>query len=486
MYRQGVPRNEVLRVWPRTRSAALLLAALLVTLADIAPATAAKSAVRPAGGVRQAAALPDSTLARVTIGPGAGEHRDLTRQQMIVAATRAGRRLDSLTPKDRREFLDILVDQAVLVARVEREPRHWERRDSSDYQQLRDRLVLRAALDSAMTVASAERAARGDTALAPQALGVLLRDQEVVKLAPRWNEAGLKEALAIFDTLPRPDSRMSILEQMRVAGVNPTVPDADAGVELVRTPLGSYTLGELMRDFARLNPMYRPRVGTVENVKELIGNALFEHALRKAAEDQGLEHLPRIAAALAERAEYLDVSRFVAREVYARIAMDSLSLRRYFEAHRSAFDTDERARVVSVTSPDRDAAAAMARRLAIPFEAESLAAQSERAGTPYATVLSRNSDSTLFARLVRGGVGFVAGPDSTTQGWRTMRVMALEPRQPRTFEQAEPMVKQQRYDSEGERLMRELLDSLRRQARVVVNEPALAKPLTAVDEGGGR
>lgn len=486
---------EIRRAAP---AALLALAVLLPGPAGAATAPAPKPSAAPARrpatppakpaatGSRLAAALPDTTIARVFIGAGAGQFRDISRRQLIVAATRAGRRLDSLTPKDRREFLDVLVDQAVLVARVRREPRHWEKRDSSDYQQLRDRLVLRAALDSAMIAVNFERAARGDSILQPQELGVLLRDQAVAKLAPVWNEAGLKKAVAVFDTLPRPDSRMSMLEQMRVAGANPTVGEADGALELARTEFGPYTLGEMVRDFGRLNPMYRPRVESVENVKDVIGNTLFEHVLRKAAADQGLERKPRIANALAERAEYLDVARFVAREVYAKIAMDSLTLRRQFEAHRSDFDFDERARVVNMISPDRAAAEAMARRLTVPGEAESLAAQSARAGTPYTTTLNHDSDTTLFGRIKRGGVGAVIGPDSTSQGWRTMRVMELEPRRPRTYEQAEGMMKQRWYDREGERLMRELLDGLRRHALVTVNERALAKPLAAAQGGGTR
>lgn len=458
----------------------LALSALLPVLglaASSPPAkTAAAATPAPTRG-RPVATLPETTIARVYTGPGTRQYRDISRRQLVVAATRAGSRLDSLTPRERREFLDVLVDQAVLVERVHREPRRWERRDSTDYQQLRDRLVMRAALDSAMNAANSARRARGDSVLPPQELGIQLRDQAVATLAPEWNDAGLERAVAVFDTLPRPNASMSMLEQMRVAGIAPTVGDADAALALVRSPFGVYTLGELVHDFARLNPMYRPRIESVGNVRDVVGNTLFEHVLRKAAADQGLERQPRIAAALAERAEYLDVSRFVAREVYAKLAMDSVTLQRYFDAHRSDFDFDERAQVVSMISPDRAAAEAMARRLTVPGEAESLAAQSARAGTPYATVILHDSDSLLFGRLKRGGIGVVVGPDSTMQGWRTMRLMALEPRRPRTYEQAEPMVQQRWYDHEGERLMRALLDGLRANARVVVNDRALAQPL---------
>lgn len=461
--------------------AAVALLALLPALAGTAPVPAARPKAGPApSGSRLAAALPDTVLARVFIGTGTKDSRDISRGQVMAAAARSGRRLDSLTPQDRREFLDVLVDQAVLVARVQKEPRRWERRDSSDWELLRDRLVLRAALDSAMVEVNFERAARGDTLLPPQQVGVILRDRELERLAPKWNDEALAVAVAAFDTLPRPDGRMSMLEQMRIAGVNPVVSPADGARTLAESPLGAYTLGEMVRDFSRLNPMYRPRVASAQNVKDLVGNALFEQSLRKAAVERGLERRPDIARQLAERAEYLDVSRFVAREVYAKIAMDTLTLRRHFEARRSDFDFDERAQVVRMVFPDRAEAEAMVQRLTVPGEAESLAVRSSRAGVPYATTLARDSDTLLFARMKRGGAGTVLGPDSTRQGWRALRVMQLEPRRPRTFEMAEPMVRERWYEREGERLMRELLDGLRRRAVVKVNEPALAKPFPAM------
>lgn len=452
--------------------AAVLLAALPPAAA--APAPAARAAAKPAAGAsRLAAALPDSVLARVFTGTGQGQKHDISGRQLIVAAARAGRRLESLTPKDRREFLDVLVDQAVLVARVKREPRRWEPRDSTEWNVLRDRLVLRAALDSAMVEVNFARAARGDTLLPPQELGVLLRDQAMERLSPAWNAAALEKAAGVFDTLPRPDSRMSMLEQMRVAGIKPTVGDADAALPLAEAGGDVYTLGEMVHDFGRMNPLYRPRIESAEHVKQLVSNVLFENLLRRTALERGLERRPDIAAQLAERAEYLDVSRFVAREVYAKIAMDSVTLRRHYEAAKSSFDWEARAHLVSVASPTREEAGAMAGRLAAASEAESLAARSARAGVPYRVSIHEAGDTAFFGRVRRAGAGAVLGPDSTSQGWRTVRVLEIEPRRHRTFDEAEPMVRQSWYDREGERLMRALLDGLRKRAVVVVNDKAL-------------
>lgn len=459
-------------------AAAAIAFVLLPCFAGAAgPASGAPARPTASGGSRLSAPMPDSVLARVFTGTGAGDVHLITRRQMAVAAQRSGRPPESLTPKDRREFLDVLVDQAVLLGRVRHEPRRWEHQDSTDWNLLRDRLVLRTALDSAMVELNFERAGRGDSLLTPQEAGIVLRDREVAKLAPEWNEAALKKAVTVFDTLPRPTSRMSMIEQIRVAGARPTLAPGDSTLVLARASVGDYTLGDLVADFVRLNPMYRPRVESVDNVKELVANVFFERALREAALARGLEQRPDIAAALRDRAEYLDLQRFVAREVYAKIAMDSLTLQKYFRTHGGEFDFDERAQVVRMVFPTREEAEAMVQRLTIPDEAESLAARSSRAGVPYATVVNANSDTALFRRVRSGGVGVVLGPDSTMQGWRAMRVMAIEPRRPRRWEQAQDMVRTRWYDVEGERRMRALLDDLRSHAVIVPNEKALAKPL---------
>jgi hypothetical protein len=169
----------------------------------------------------------------------------------------------------------------------------------------------------------------------------------------------------------------------------------------------------------------------------------------------------------------------VGREVYAKIAQDSVTLQRHYKATRSNYDWDERASILSLVMGTRGEADSVRRVLMNAAEAESLLARSTRAGASFRTTISRMSDTTLFARLKKGGVGTVLGPDSTSQGWRTMRALGFEPRRPRTYAEAEEMVKQDWYNVEGERLMRALLDGLRKRALVVVNEKAMRAPLPA-------
>jgi len=461
------------------------MALAVLVLASVFPGAvrAGKGAGAPSGIVKRAPAapraalprgaivvpLPDSVLARI---PGGA---DITRSRFDRAVRRLDARPDSLTPQQRRQFLDLLIDQGLLAARVAREPRLWTARDSAEWLALRDRLLLNAALDSALTAAAAARDAHRDSVLRPRELGILARDSAVVTLHPRYDTALLARVAAAFDSLPRQSAGMSVMEQMRVIGLTPHVAAQDSGRVLVQTAIGSYTAGDLLREFGKLNPVYRPRVSRPDDVRDLVNNMVFQDLLRRHAEEQRLVERPEIAAALAEKAEFIDISKLIAREVYAKIAMDSLTLRRHFAANLPEWDLGARAVVLRMVMDRRADAEQMLRRLTVPGEAESLAASSARGGVPYATVIAQDVDGALYAKLKRAGVAASLGPDSTAQGWRVLHVLRLEPRRHRPYVEVADLVKKDWYDREGERRIRQLLDGLRREQPVIVNERALAR-----------
>ena len=125
--------------------------------------------------------------------------------------------------------------------------------------------------------------------------------------------------------------------------------------------------------------------------------------------------------------------------------------------------------------PERHAASQMALRLREPGQAESLIAQGRRKKIEYSEEISAETDSLVFAVGLRGGIGAVVGPDSVAKGWQVARVMEIrEPRQ-RGFDEVRTLVHHDWYGRSGEERMRSLLDRLRKQVRVVVNENALKR-----------
>ncbi len=420
--------------------------------------------------IGRAAFLPDSVLARVQGRP------DITVQRFRQAAAKLGSSPDSLTPKQRREFLGLLIEQQVLAARVAKEHWAWPARDSAQYRALRDRLTLDAVLDSALAATALRRARAGQEPLSDRGeLGVAARESAMVWLAPRYDTALVGRVAVAFDSLRKRDPNMTLAEQLRVAGVLPRIAATDTAGTLAESRVGPYTVANLMSAWRRLNPLYRPRIEGPDAVRALVENGLFERHLRGQAEANHLLEHPLVAQLMRERAELIEVTLFVQREVYDRIPRDSLTLQRHFRSRRHDFDVPAYAEVVRLALPTREGALAMLGKLTDPAEAETLAVRAARQGADFGTRLTAASDSALYARVRLAGVGAVLGPDSTDEGWRVMRVAALEPARVRTYAEAQPLVDKDWVDREAERRMQGVLDDLKRRSQVLVNERVLAR-----------
>lgn len=408
--------------------------------------------------------MPDSVLAKVY---GA---KDVTWSRFMKACRKLGVAPDRLTPMERRQVLDLLIEQSILTTRAQRDPRDWTARDSAEYRALRDKLLLSTALNAALFEQATPYMERGDTVPDMQKLGVMARDSLMAKLQPQYDDVALRHLAGAFAALPVPNIEMKAMQKLEAMGKLPVVSPEDSTRVLLTCPADTMTVLELLHEYSRLNPTYRPRVETEDAVRDLASNFLFNNLLRREAEKAGLDRVPNNAGQLADKAEYLDVQRYVAKNVYAKIAMDTATLKRHYAKHPDWFRSNASAGIVRMVFDTRPEAERWRDELALPGRAESLATQSARAGVPYAATLNEDADSALFKRVRKGGVGVTLGPDSTTQGWRVMKVMSIELDHRLPFEEAYERVKQDWYERDGERLMREVLAELRTHTIVMVNE----------------
>ena len=443
---------------------ALLLAAGLAGSGPgqaAAPKKPSSTAARP---------LPDSLLARV------GNGRDITvsRFRDAWAQLKPPDRPDSLTPESAREFLQLLIGKEALGEAAMREPWKWDADDSTGYLALRDHLVLKALLDSTLDVERRRLTAAGDPVPGAAALGVIARERLIASRGLRFDAALLERLARAFAAIPRPSRDSSIVAQLRVLGAMPVVEDS-----LLERPIASggdlrFTVEDLLDTWRHLNPLTRPRIQTAEQVKDLTGNGIFERVLRQDGERRRVAEQADIAADLARKREYIAVTHLVAREVYAKIATDSVTLERHYRAHLDDWALPLRARVIRLVLMDRAAATQRRLRLADGAEAERLATRGERAGAAYRAVVSAESDSALFAQAVAAGAGAVVGPDSVRNGWAVARVTEILPPRTRSFTEARPLVYHDWYGKEGERLMEDLIERSKKATRVVVHDHALA------------
>jgi hypothetical protein len=417
------------------------------------------------------APLPDSILAQV------GAHRRISTADFRRAWAQVAppERPDSLTPQTAREFLELLIGKEALAEAALRETWVWTHAESVQFGALSDRLTLQAALEEPLAEARQDlRRAGAETPNEAEA-GLVARDSAVARMHTVFDDAVLARLARAYATLPKPSRDSGLFAQLRVMGRNPIVDSRDSLSVTARTTEGDYRVCDLLDWWKTLNPLARPRVETVEQVRDLVRNGVFERKLRRLAAARDLEHRPDIAEALARQREFLSVTHLVQREVYDSLKADSLTLLAFYRRNPDEYTIPTRVRCLRLVLDTRADAGRMAVRLRDPVQAESLAAKSERQRLGYALDLTAAGDSALFARVLRADTGAVIGPDSVADGWAVARVQAVLPPQPRTFGEVRGLVEHAWYGTEGERRMVLLIERLRRSSHVLVNERPLAR-----------
>ncbi len=383
-------------------------------------------------------------------------------------------RPDSLTPENARKFLDLLIAKEALAEAALKEHWAWDDRDSAEYEALRDGLTMKVVLDSALAAEKARLGERG-ARLNAEDLGVATRDDAARTLIASFDTTACGELARAFAAIPKPSPDSGIFAQLRALNRGPDVSAALLARPVATTPEGPWRARDVVETWTKLNPAYRPRIETREQIEQVVKNQLFERRLRAEVKRRGIEAWPPIAAELARKREFIAVTHLVAREVYAHIAMDSTTLVHYFEAHRSEWDIPLRVAFARLVLDSPKEARRMAVELSDGVRAESLIARGAHAGVRYELEVTADSDSALFARGMKAGAGAVLGPDSVSGGWQVARVLAIEPGRPRTFAEARKLVANQWYGIEGERLMEELMARCRKQTTVDVHASAVAR-----------
>jgi hypothetical protein len=428
-------------------------------------------AVADAAGRGAAGSLADTVLAVV------GGKREVTVAgfQSAWSQVEPPARPDSLTPQGAREFLDLLIGKEALGEAAMKETWDWTPKDSADYGGLRDRLIMKVVLDSVLIEARAQASARGEDSLGVEALGILAREKSIQHLAPSYDESLLGRLAPIWAALPKPNESGTVTEALRVLGTNPTIPSEDLPKVVARWKGDEFKVRDLMGYWTSLNPLARPRIEGVEPLRDIVNNGIFERELRRSAKERGIEFWPENADALQKQREYIAVQHFVAREVYAKIPLDSTTLQRYYIEHEDAWILPPIVRLLTLELPDQKQAFQMARRLADSTQVNALVREAGEAGVSYFAEFSAETDSVVFRKAWRLGVGAILGPDSTAKGWVVSRVMEIRGGRPRPYTEVQELVRHAVYGDQGERLMRELLARVRRETTVRTNPAAIER-----------
>jgi hypothetical protein len=433
----------------------------------------ASGATTKAAGPPSHAGLPDSVLATV----GASRRITVSEFHRAWDAVTPPARPDSLTPEAAKGFLQLLIGKECLAEAAMRETWRWTRAESSRYTSTRDRLIMDAVLQPVMdsTRARMERAGQPTD---EQSVGLAARDSAVKALGARYEEAALAKLAKAFAALPKAPRDSGFYAAVRVLGMEPRVDPADTAGVLAYSREGDYRVADLLRWWHLLNPLARPRVETVDQVRDLVKNALFERSLRARAAALKVEQRPDIAAPLARMREYNAVAHYIEREVYDKIPRDSLTLLQRYNEDPGRYQIPTRVNAIRLVASTRAEATRMALLLRDSTAAESLASQAGRGKLGVMIDMTAENDSALFERAMAAGPGAVVGPEQVSDGWAVARVIAIMPARIREFPEARGLVEHAWVEEDGERRVKALIDKLRTQTKVVLNSRAVARVAT--------
>lgn len=417
--------------------------------------------------------LPDTVLAQLR--DGARVER-IAVSDLQAAARRRGLAPDALSPAQARELLNTLLDRRALRLATAAERLAWTPQDSAQYRDLAAQVAFEAALDSAYAVERAQRAARGDTVTNPALLGAAMRDAELARRPPTWDDGLVGTLTAAFAALPAPAPDDGLVQRARKLTSFPAVAAEDTD-RVIATHAGRpFTVRDLLGEWRGMRVLDRPHLDDARQVKELICTAIYQRQLRAQARPADSPARTADALRLRDRAEGLAAKAWAVRHVFSLVPHDSLTLRREYDRESSRWNLPARAEIVRRYLPTRTNADEMVARLRTRAGADSLAAFDRALPDRVPEFIDTRSDSLLTAHCVAAGPLGVVGPDSlTASAWRVVLVLDATASRARPFAEARTAVERAWFDSESEHRLRAALDALRRSYGEHVNERALAR-----------
>ncbi|MBM4129741.1 hypothetical protein FJ250_01755 [bacterium] len=441
----------------------------VLLLAGVLSAPAPDSA--RAGDAR--GARPDTVLAQ--LADGARVER-VTAADLRAAARRRGLAPGALSAAQVRDLLGTQLDRRALRLATTAAPPAWTPQDSAQHRDLGLQLAFAAALDSAYAVERALRAAQGDTVTHPGVLGAAMRDRELQRRPPDWDEAVVGRLAAAFAALPAPSPADDLLQRARKLTRFPAVAAGDSDLVVATHAGRPFLVRDLLREWRLLRTLDRPRLEDVRQVKDFIGTGLYHRQLRAQARPAHAPARPADLQRLRDQAEGFAATAWAVRHVFSQVPRDSLTLRQVYDRDPSRWDLPARAEIVRRHLATREQADGLAARLRTPAGADSLLTLDRAQPDHVPDVVDERVEATLVARCLAAGALGVVGPDSlAAAAWRVALVVEAAPRRPRPFAEAREAVDRAWFDAECERRLRAALDGLRRRYGEQIDEAALAR-----------
>lgn len=303
------------------------------------------------------------------------------------------------------------------------------------------------------------------------------REQLKRELVVRYEDDAMELLLARHRALPRRSGvdSLSGLPTMRATLPVPRVDPADTSRVLAILQGRPLSIGTYLAFWTRQSALARPEVLDRPALEAAVDRVLFGPELVRRAQRMGLANDSSVVASLGQIREGIALDHYYSEVIQSRIPMDESRIRAYYDKSRERYDD----------RPTVDAHILMVNRKS---EADSLLARM-RAGEKFedlARLYSMHGESAVnggnMGQVVRGTnpnagledamfatpVGQIGGPEQTPDGFVLWRIDRASPALKRTYELARDWVVRDYRTAESERILKEQLVELRRQANVRV------------------
>jgi hypothetical protein len=301
------------------------------------------------------------------------------------------------------------------------------------------------------------------------------RLQVVQDLKRTYDEDGMAILLKAYVQLPpRSDiDSVSGMPIMRATIPLPKIAPADTSHALVRAGGRTYTIGDYMSFWSKVQAYTRPEVrdrGSLEGTVDRI--ALGDEITRRGFA-KGLDKDPRLLDRIAQMKESFALDHWYRDEIQSKVKVEDSALRKLFDKDPGHYD-DKASIFAHIISVDRRSLAdSLLTRLKGGASFSELAKTYSNDGETGpkggdAGQMYRGSQTNvgLEDAMFATAVGEVGGPERTPQGWVLWRIDAKTPAIKRSFEDAHDLLERDFRVIEAERILNERLVKLRKEMHV--------------------
>jgi parvulin-like peptidyl-prolyl isomerase len=242
---------------------------------------------------------------------------------------------------------------------------------------------------------------------------------------------------------------------------------------------GQWTIDDFFAIVEKVPLPRRPRIDTPNHLRHDIGVLIRDELLFKEAQRRRLDRDPAVMAEVAKwREDYMFGEWW--QSVRDTITLGENQLQHYFQNHRGRFIMPERVHVREILTATEAEAANLLRRLQ---QGEDFAQLANRFSLRQQSA-GRGGDLGLLERNQYGNVslkafdikdGEFAGPLLVQGGYSVIQRLGYESGRPMSLDEARRQVHDQAAEAHEQLVYRSALAELRREARIVINEPLLQK-----------